>query len=295
MVLSDGGIVCIDEFDKMRIQDRVAIHEAMEQQTISISKAGISTVLNSRTSILAAANPIFGVIDDLKTISDQIDLQSTILSRFDCIFLVKDLKSTEHDKNMAMHIMNLHTKEGNTESSEIDNSKFKELKNYILYAKLNVNPRLNEEAANTLQNYYISDRKNVIEKRNAKKSHIPVTVRQLEAIIRLSEALAKMRLSEIVTKDDVEEAHRLFTISTMNTINAGISHGDKSLIVEIQQIENLILNKLKPGDKIVYSKLLDDIKANFKNTSTISKAIHNLIKKDILKHLDRNDIVIRQK
>jgi len=108
MVLADGGIVCIDEFDKMRAQDRVAIHEAMEQQTISIAKAGITTTLNSRTSVLAAANPIYGRLDDLKATQDQIDFQTTILSRFDCIFLVKDVREINKDMNMAQHIMDLH-------------------------------------------------------------------------------------------------------------------------------------------------------------------------------------------
>ncbi|KAL6973941.1 minichromosome maintenance protein 5, partial [Sarracenia purpurea var. burkii] len=99
MVLADGGVVCIDEFDKMRAEDRVAIHEAMEQQTISIAKAGITTVLNSRTSVLAAANPPSGRYDDLKTAQDNIDLQTTILSRFDLIFIVKDIRMYSQDKS----------------------------------------------------------------------------------------------------------------------------------------------------------------------------------------------------
>lgn len=108
MVLADGGVVCIDEFDKMRAQDRVAIHEAMEQQTISVAKAGITTTLNSRTSVLAAANPIYGRLDDLKATQDQIDFQTTILSRFDCIFLVKDIREHNKDVHMSKHIMDLH-------------------------------------------------------------------------------------------------------------------------------------------------------------------------------------------
>lgn len=108
MVLADGGIVAIDEFDKMRPADRVAIHEAMEQQTISVAKAGITTVLNSRSSVLAAANPVFGRYDDLKSASENIDLMSTILSRFDLIFLVRDVRDEERDKMICHHVMGVH-------------------------------------------------------------------------------------------------------------------------------------------------------------------------------------------
>ena len=128
----------------MRPQDRIAIHEAMEQQTISVAKAGITTILNSRTSVLAAANPIFGRYDDMKVISDQIDLQTTILSRFDCIFIVRDIRNAEHDKTLANHIINLHMGGGGMmelEETEID---LNFLKKYIYYARTKVSPRLTE-------------------------------------------------------------------------------------------------------------------------------------------------------
>jgi len=108
MVLADGGVVCIDEFDKMRPADRVAIHEAMEQQTISIAKAGITTVLNSRSAVLAAANPVYGRYDDLKTAGENIDLMTTILSRFDVIFLVRDIREEERDRSICRHVMGVH-------------------------------------------------------------------------------------------------------------------------------------------------------------------------------------------
>ena len=116
MVLADGGIVAIDEFDKMRPADRVAIHEAMEQQTISVAKAGITTVLNSRSSVLAAANPVFGRYDELKSASENIDLMSTILSRFDLIFLVRDVRDEDRDRMICRHVMGVHI--GNSRGAE---------------------------------------------------------------------------------------------------------------------------------------------------------------------------------
>lgn len=109
MVLADGGVVCIDEFDKMRDDDRVAIHEAMEQQTISIAKAGISTVLTTQCGVIAAANPTFGCFDETKETADQHNFEATILSRFDCIWLVRDERNIERDKIIAQHVLSLYT------------------------------------------------------------------------------------------------------------------------------------------------------------------------------------------
>ena len=209
LVLADGGIVCIDEFDKMKPQDRVAIHEAMEQQTISVAKAGITTRLNSRTSVLAAANPIFGTYNDLKQISEQIELQTTILSRFDCIFVVRDINNNENNAKIAGHILDLHLgKTGastrNTRQTVHEDLPFETLKKYINYARSKCAPKLSHEASEKLQNLYLNDRQKSKEHRATSKNSIPITVRQLEAIIRLSEALAKIRLKDEVTSEYVD-------------------------------------------------------------------------------------------
>lgn len=135
MVLADGGVVCIDEFDKMRDEDRVAIHEAMEQQTISIAKAGITTILNARTSVLAAANPIFGRYDDMKTPGENIDFQTTILSRFDMIFIVKDVHSREKDERMAKHVMGIHMDGRGAEDVAESEIPVQKMRRYITYCK----------------------------------------------------------------------------------------------------------------------------------------------------------------
>lgn len=135
MVLADGGVVCIDEFDKMKEDDRVAIHEAMEQQTISIAKAGITTTLNSRCSVLAAANSLFGRWDDTKG-EENIDFMPTILSRFDMIFIVKDEHDQNKDITLAKHVMNIHANAGQITENPADGElPLKLIKNYIHYCR----------------------------------------------------------------------------------------------------------------------------------------------------------------
>lgn len=135
MVLADGGVVCIDEFDKMRDEDRVAIHEAMEQQTISIAKAGITTILNARTSVLAAANPVFGRYDDLKSPGENIDFQTTILSRFDMIFIVRDEHEKGRDERIAKHVMGIQMGGRGAEEQPQAEIEVEKMRRYIAYCK----------------------------------------------------------------------------------------------------------------------------------------------------------------
>ena len=200
LVLGDQGNVCVDELDKMRSEDRSALHEALEQQTVSIAKAGIMATLNSRCSVLAAANPKFGRFDRYKVLAEQIDLPAPIISRFDLIFVIEDTPSKEGDAKLADHILKIHQE--NTVDYEIEPEL---LRKYIAYARKNYNPRLTDEANKVLKEFYVSTRNNSPEEQSA----VPITARQLEAIIRLAEASAKLKLKDTVDREDAEKAVNL--------------------------------------------------------------------------------------
>jgi DNA replication licensing factor MCM5 len=258
MVLADGGAVCIDEFDKMRDEDRVAIHEAMEQQTISIAKAGITTILNARTSVLAAANPIFGRYDDLKTPGENIDFQTTILSRFDLIFIVRDTHDRNRDETIAKHVMNLHMNGQANNNPEAAQSEIpvEKMKRYISYAKSRCAPRLSAEAAEKLSSHFVSIRRQVAraEADANQRSSIPITVRQLESLVRISESLAKLELAPIATEKHVDEAIRLFLGSTMDAVmsaggdtSALGGGGNREMVEEIHKVEEELRRRLPMG------------------------------------------------
>jgi len=198
LVLADGGIACLDEFEKMNEQDRAAIHEIMEQGTLSIAKAGIVATLNARTSVLAAANPKFGRFDSYRSIPEQIDLPPTILSRFDLIFPIKDVPKEDKDRMIAQHILRYRSMSEDSLVQVIDPDL---LRKYISYARQNIQPELTKEAAKRIEDFYADMRR-----AGTEGNPVPITPRQLESIIRLSEARARMRLSREVTVDDVEHA-----------------------------------------------------------------------------------------
>jgi replicative DNA helicase Mcm len=203
LVIADGGIACIDEIDKMSKDDRSSIHEAMEQQTISIAKAGIVATLNARASILAAANPKYGRFDRFRSLVEQIDLPPTLLSRFDLIYILTDKPSEELDRRIAEHIIATHENPDESISPPVP---IDLLEKYILYAKNNVRPAMTREASKRLLDFYLEMRKGG----EAEEAPLPITARQLEALIRLSEARSRMRLSDRVTREDAEEVIRLF-------------------------------------------------------------------------------------
>jgi replicative DNA helicase Mcm len=201
VVLADQGIACIDEFDKMKSDDRSALHEQMEQQTVTIAKGGIYAALNARTSILAATNPLLGRYNPFQNLTDNINLPIPLLTRFDLIFVIKDQPTPAEDEKLASHILSVHARKAYPVAPPVE---FSLLKKYLAYAK-KVSPTLTKEAMDRLREYYLDLRK------GSGEGQIPPTPRTLESMIRLSTARARVLL-----RDEVQDDDALAAIALMN-------------------------------------------------------------------------------
>jgi replicative DNA helicase Mcm len=218
VVLGDQGIVCIDEFDKIKPEDRSALHEVMEQQTCSVAKGGIVATLNARTSILSASNPIYGKYDPYKNITENVNLPVPLLTRFDLIFIVRDSPDKEKDNLVASHILEIHRDSEQAARPAIDIDLFSK---YLSYAK-QIEPALTPEAIDIVRSYYMDMR------RIESEGMITVTPRQLEGLIRLASARARLLLKDMIDAEDAQRAIYLVD-QMMRTAGVDVNTGKTDL------------------------------------------------------------------
>lgn len=252
LVLANKGFCMIDELDKMTVEDRAAMHEALEQQTVTISKANIQATLRAETAVLAAANPKWGRFDVYDTIAKQIDLPSTLINRFDLIFPIKDLPDKAKDETMANFILQLH-KDTHSLKPDIETAL---LRKYIAYARQNFNPVLTDQALEAIKDYYVKMRNSVSGDEAGNRS-IPISARQLEALVRLAEASARARFSNKVTKKDSARAIELvhFCLTQVgldpetgqidiDRISTGIPSSERNKIIHVKEIISDLENRV---------------------------------------------------
>ncbi len=281
LVLADKGVACIDEIDKMRPEDRVAIHEAMEQHTVSVAKGGIVATLNARTAMLAAANPALGRYEPYRTVAENISLPVTILSRFDLIFILRDVPEKEADTKMSEHILNIHRRGAAPIEQPIPADI---LRKYVSYSR-NIKPVLTEDSLKRLRDFYLTMRA----ASETEGSPIAITPRQLEALVRLSEARARVACRKEILAEDAEAAIAIMRRS-LQEVGIDVTSGKvdidilmtgkpKSVRDKLQVILGAIVEMERETGMVERSALLEKLEKEYDITlSETERLLGQLIK-----------------
>ncbi|MFH1221661.1 MAG: minichromosome maintenance protein MCM [Candidatus Micrarchaeota archaeon] len=286
VVLASGGIVEVDEFDKVSEDDRAALHEAMETQSISVAKAGIVAKFKSKTSILAAANPKYGRFDQSRNLAEQFDVPPTLLSRFDLIFPIVDVLDEEKDTKLAEHILATHR--GEFESSETEGVVDKEmLRKYISYARRYVVPKLTKEASDKIRDFYVT-----LRGKSRDAGAVAITPRYLEGLVRLAEANAKIKLSETVGVEDADAAVSLLNyvmrqvmvdretgMLDVDTITTGKPKSTRDKLQKFDTVLDIIREALRYEETVSTEKVLEEAEKAGVDRPTAERIVQELLRK----------------
>lgn len=291
------------------------------------SLEGITTILNSRSSVLAAANPVYGRYDDYKSAAENIDFLPTILSRFDLIFIVRDIRDAARDRTIARHVLSVHinasraggarrktsslgpglgnntiqdSSMNNDDEDDGDDLSLGSMKRYIMYCRNRCAPTLSEEATLMLRSHYVSIRNSQrlrAAQEGASNAAVPITVRQLEAIVRISESLAKLTLSREATPEHVAEAIRLFKVSTGHAANSGSMAAEgflrPEMATQIQEVEDQIKRRVAIGSDARVKRLVDEFSRKGFPEFAVRKALHVMVARGELMQHQRRKVVQR--
>ncbi len=302
LVLASGGMCMVDEMDKMESEDRSALHESMEQGMISVAKAGIVTRFRTDTSILAAANPKFSRFDQYTNFLEQIDLPSSLISRFDLFFMIRDVLDRKKDTEIANHILKTHQAGEILLQEKLKGKAFKKreaeeieelvapvipgetIKKYISYARQNVFPVLTKEAIQTISDYYVN-----LREQGKKEGTYTATHRQLEGLVRLSEASARIRLSDVVEVQDTELAIRLVRTSLQELVTDKetgkididlITTGQtQSQTNKMRKVLQIISSKANELDKVPVQEVIEEMATDGVSAEEVRDLISKLRKK----------------
>ena len=280
LVLANKGLISIDEFDKMNKDDQIAMHEAMSLETISIAKASITATLPSQTAVLAAANPKFGRFDPMQPIVKQIDIPQTLMSRFDLKFALRDKPDRAKDRELAEHIL---TSRMSPETT-IPTIPVPFLRKYLAYAKMKCTKiRLTEEASKVLRDFYVDMRNRYAGEETAT---VPITLRQYEALIRMAEASAKVRLSDHVTVEDAQRAIKIMKFSLRQ-----LGYEPETGRIDIDRIESGITtsqrNKIRAVLEIIDSLHEEGRGVSIEDIKAEASEKHGMSDSDVLEIIDR--------